>query len=420
MNDTNTNLFNKYITTLNTSDPYQNKIANFCASLSENHIHTRIKLTFIEHSQYVTHITNHTTIYEKVLNYIYTNNLTDFTITFKDNIKCSYLKVILEQIPFFKMMFEEFKINDVTLDVPSHIADPVIKLMYNLEPPLKKIDKNFLEMFKLVDKWLLDGDDTFVLLDYLLKNLDINDFIDNGQFDDLIVLTNHVSNMSNIPNSLLVTKTITHILNKFHLVMYDFKDIMFKFDNWPNIFTDEQKLKAIEMTKNYELLNVSKIEPNAVIYVLKISTLTEIDIYDMFESSNIFICFKGLQKPDKEYDSIINIESYYPNFKATIFSKTNTYAINGGYDIKRSSVMGPYQFIKVELPLINSDTNIDCNNWIQYSYKITDITLEVNGQIIHKKIYRKGFKCKVIVNNHNAKINGQVWIVNKIDHNITI
>src|ERR1700679_463239 len=107
MNDTNTNLFNKYITTLNTSDPYQNTIANFCASLSENHIHTRIKLTFIEHSQYVTHITNHTTIYEKVLNYIYTNNLTDFTITFKDNIKYSYLKVILEQIPFFKMMFEE-------------------------------------------------------------------------------------------------------------------------------------------------------------------------------------------------------------------------------------------------------------------------------------------------------------------------
>jgi hypothetical protein len=102
--------------------------------------------------------------------------------------------------------------------------------------------------------------------------------MDGNSHDDIITITNLLKNIVNITDN---TK-VNMIRNK--IVKHYFKDNIFVIADWPTIFTEEEKIKAIEMSEQYDLLNMSQISPKEVIKLLEITDLTDIwDIYSILQ-----------------------------------------------------------------------------------------------------------------------------------------
>src|ERR1700679_595126 len=134
-------------------------IKNFCESLTNNTTHTLVKYMFTEYQKFCDLIneTHHGTVYDTVLRDISQNKLTDFTIKFPNNKTMSCLKVILEQAPFFKMMFGEFiDLQTIDLNMNFNITSIIIKMLHKQNVTQSITCKNILAIFALLDKLLIE------------------------------------------------------------------------------------------------------------------------------------------------------------------------------------------------------------------------------------------------------------------------
>ena len=415
-------LFGNYVKSLHCSECCD-KIINFCCSLTDSDMHTQIKYLIAEN--YEAHDLHDT--YVRTLREIYINDLTDFTITFANKKTFSCLKLVLSQIPFFKIMFEEFKEMDCfETDINFDVGVPIIKMFYGFV--LDLLDK-FIDMFELADKWLLD-DVSDVFVKYLSKNKWIIRVI---EFDELAILTNHLTNIWSSTDNKELKGVIDDILGEYHLL--DLKDKILKFEKWVMIFNDEQKLDAIKISGNYKLLNVSGIDPKIVIEFLILQKIFDIydiynmacseiaiigfgplsgiyDIYNMACSEIAIIGFGPLSGISNDTQMIVQITKYYPQFKCKILSKTNFHVNNdelyGSFNLLNSLCSYCNIFVGTNIIVLKKGRN-DCINNMSTITKITfkgiDIKQCVYGSNI--KLNHKGLD-NVPTNSNNMDLDSQV------------
>ena len=327
------NMFERYIVTehnrkIETFEKFKRTIIDehikkFCDQLTDSMTHTLVKYIFAEYCPYLISVNE---VYDRSLRDVFTQNITDFKIKLPTKtIPC--LRIVLEQSSFFKMMFEEFNnVDEITLDLDMY--ELIIKMLYKVNITEFISVNNFIETFMLVDKCLLDMNYTIELIPFLEENY--IEIMNGNSHDDIITITNLLKNIVNITDN---TK-VNMIRNK--IVKHYFKDNIFVIADWPTIFTEEEKIKAIEMSEQYDLLNMSQISPKEVIKLLEITDLTDIwDIYSILQKKNVIIHFHNNingRLHSSDTNIIIIIDEYYPNFKATIFVKTDIVFDNTSYN----------------------------------------------------------------------------------------
>jgi len=205
-------------------------------------------------------------------------------------------KNIIKKIPYFKMMLEDCSENEnkIQLDIDHKIANSLINLLY-FPNDLKLIDENnFIELFKLIDQYLME--DYFDLIfKYLgdtenLKMIVEHELNKNGceNLNILYKILKSVENENNNNNNFSQPEThkkcATLILSNIKIIINEIGDIgihLLNFINWQQIFTDKQKIKAIEVSKNYELLNISEILPKNIIKFLIEKDFTNNNYFDI-------------------------------------------------------------------------------------------------------------------------------------------
>jgi hypothetical protein len=308
-------------------------------------------------------------------------------------------------------MFEEFEgMNSFDVDINFDVGSPIIKMFYGFDVNLSK---RFVDIFKLADKWLLDEkNDIFVK--YLNKNKWI---IGNVEFDELIIMTNHLTNILESIDDKEMKELIGNIFSEYHLL--DLKNKIFKFDKWFMIFNDAHKLDAIKISGNYELLNVSGIDPKIVIEFLILQKIFDIyDIYNMTCTEDAIIGFGSLSGISNDTKMIVLITKYYPQFECKILFKTNFRVNNdvlyGSSNLLNSLCSYCNILVGTNIIVLKKGRN-DCINNMSTITKITfkgiDIKQCVPGSKI--KLNHKGLG-NVPTNSNNMNLDsqeGDIWTI---------
>ena len=152
--------------------------------------------------------------------------------------------------------------------------------------------------------------------------------ISTKQFGSILnlyhLLTNIKSDLSNIDkkdttDTYEITRNIAIIIEKMFSI--NFGCNMFIFADWANLFSDTQKIEAIEIAAKYDLLNISKINPKKVLPLLAnidFSNNIYSKLYNKIEYENTDVHFnRDLVNLHKGVSSL-NIISYYPTFACKI------------------------------------------------------------------------------------------------------
>lgn len=321
----------------NLKDDYQND--NIIIQQLKNIIKNYVLINYLEITQKC----------NLILADIYNDNTTDFIIKFSDDdlydIKCH--KVILKTIPYFSMIFDDIT-TDNTINLQNNkslpnydITNRIIKLLYYPNDYNDVVTViNFIQIFEQMNMWLMK-DHFHIMVKYAQENIKkiVTLQFEVQNFDNILILYN-------ILNSIATEKFIKN--NEFSFgeneklkrnakIIIDkivklnlWNEHIFMFDDWQNLFSDEQKLNAIYILKNYELLNVSKLKPKSVIRFLAnldykndaYCDFHNCNDYD-YEAVNIFNpnILTFCPNHDEEDNPVYSIiTSYYPIFNYSIFT----------------------------------------------------------------------------------------------------
>ena len=142
-----------------------------------------------------------------------------------------------------------------------------------------------------------------------------------------------------------------------------------------------------------------------------------------YKRSNVMIHFHNnidAQIHNNYTDVIVIIDEYYPNFKATIFAKTDLMFTGTGYKyLPEENIFGAshqLKIIKVGCKIAISDDSKIIHK--KNRYPITDITMEINGNKIHKNVLHSCDSYIIRIDSNNE--NGRAWTVNELNYNIII
>ncbi len=321
------NPYEKLINVLDKNNKSYNKVKSFYDSLTDSEIHNKIKFLINEYCE-LTDL-DAIDIYKMVMMDIFNDGLTDFTVNFPDNTSCHCLKVVLQQIPLFSMIFEDFDEFNNNIDLSTDLtintetAMTIIILLYDPTTINLITPNNFCDIFILMQKWLMEIEYIELMLDYAENNIQyiISHNLKQKQFNNILIFDEH---LNNIKNNNKIKQNIDGILKE--MFSCDFGCNIFIFNDWQTKFSDEQKINAIKLTKNYELLDYSKINPVTIVKFLRDFDFAN-DIYN-----KIFDI--GVIKPitnnntvnitsNNQLDKFVIIKKYFPIFAISIFKKIN-------------------------------------------------------------------------------------------------
>ena len=317
-------IFNNFLNSLDTTNSKQINFKNLCDSLNlANEVHVKVKEIIMSYIGIGDLEIDE--IFTMILSDIYNNNLTDFTIKFPDkSLKC--FKAILKTIPYFEMIFQDLEIDDsIDFTTDYELISILVKLLHIPETDDLTIF-NFIDLFVMMDKYLMK-DHIHIMLQFAKKNIiDIIEYsLANKQFENILILYDLLNNIkSNLSNgdtkntkdTKEINYDITKIIDKIFTI--DFGPNMFMFANWVKLFTDDKKMEAIQITGNYNLLNISKINPKKVLVLLAnidFSSKIYSELYNRIEYDNMDVHHnKDLIILQTGVPSLIII-NYYPIFE---------------------------------------------------------------------------------------------------------
>jgi hypothetical protein len=385
--------FINLIESFDLENPIHIHFKNLCESLAhkgldnvliEEQIHVDIKNIILNYAKsYDLEISD---IYKMVLTEIYNNNLTDFKLNCGDQtIYC--LKTIIKNMPCFSLMFEDTGMNLDTLDInePYELMFTLIKLMYTHNTEIITVD-NFIPILQLMDKFMMKEYFT-IMLTYANRNItDITEkLISDQNFDHLKILHRILEDIKNeTVNELHIPRGqemfVGDIIKKMFSVNYG--PHIFVFDKWPTLFSDQQKIQGITLTKKYDLLDISLIKPNIILAFLSEIDFSN-DIYsnviNKFESG--VQVFFGQHNLTKAYsDRVILITSYYPVFTCSIIVKLNGKIIDTVDNLVIQFLgSGLKMSVGNKILFSRSMSQIDLDN----TYVIDSMTKNCNGKCIN-------------------------------------
>jgi hypothetical protein len=400
------NIFNNFVDSLDVNIIKQNEIKTFCGGLQDNN-DTHLIIKYI--------IAKNTHDFTLTLSEILNNDLTDFTICFSDGVKIQCLKPLLKLIPYFLIIFgdfDEFK-TDMELNIKSDIASIVLKLLYKQDISQLIIVENFCEIIKLMDLWLME---IYVgpILKYMANSAsDIISYLIQGEkYDDILMLEDKF-------NSWFETK----------IYGYDYGDKIFIFNNWQLKFSDDIKMKAIQISKKYELFNVAAIDPfKVLLFLITLDPSKTLDIVLRMKratNSKVFYkevgdCNNNLNSPDHP-KMVAVIDEYYPIFKVKIYTKTCIRFDDGCYEVtNRKDIFSiTHNFMDIYVGrkiLIGDNFNLMYEKY--NCVTIETITYDLDNNIQYETLP----VCveNITVNGLSKKDVGYVWTINEINHKICI
>jgi hypothetical protein len=344
-------IYNHLLESFDLNNYIHNNFKNLCNSLNiDNDTNKEIKQIILNHStSYGLEINN---IYKLVTKDIYNNNLTDFEIVFSNGQTFSCLKAILQTIPYFSMMFEDVPIDDhINLASNYEITTALIKLVHDSDAEVINSD-NYIELFELMDQYLMK-EHFYVMLKFGENNIAsiTEELLNTKQFTKLTTLFRLLSNIATekVDGDNNTLKTAALKLISKMLCVNPGENIEI-YENWQDIFTDEQKLLAIRTCKKYELLEIGKITPIKVIkFLAEIDFANDIycDIFDEYEYNHLYAQYDakiifdphnvGFKEEasncgvyDSRFKTFFIINSYYPVLKYIKMSKLPATIFNDG------------------------------------------------------------------------------------------
>lgn len=392
-NDVNKTMFENYIKNehlkkIKIYETFTKKLTTdfkfFCDQLQNNIIDIIIKYTIAEHCDE-----------DVILQDLYNQKLSDFTIQFSDgtNIKC--LKGLLRCIPYFSNMFEDTDVQDVIiLDYDPYTVQIVIDSLYHQNTITIE---NVCNVVKLMDMWLMNFNIDLSFIDQNLDKILLN------KEEDIVILVNNLKK-----TNFDLTKIYRH----------NFKNI-FLFDDWKNIFTDKQKINAIKSSGKYEYLNTISLQ-SVLPLLLEISKNDELDkLIDqllIMACHNMAYCNSNIIQLPKIF---VVIDDYYPIFNATIYTQSNI-EIEAG--IPTTHYYEDNIFYNI-YPSIHVNVNQDIliGNDISSMYNDSDyinriVSIEYNNKNI-PQIYYSLYEDTEIVFDHHP-YDGMIWCINKYQFKI--
>jgi hypothetical protein len=407
------NLFNRFVDGLKIDEPLLDKFKTFCNKLhDDNMAHLMVKYTIADHYSGFHNVNK----CNMILRNIFDNNFTDFTINFSDKSHFECLKTLLETIQYFSIIFndlDEFK-NSITLNVDPNIAIIIFKLLYGFDVmPLITIN-NFCDVLKLMDVWLMDKLYMDQILLFTEKNMDdlITFLLSNEKYDDIAFLVN----------------TFSYNVNISKILKHDFKDKIFIFDDWQTKFSCEQKIEAIKLSGKFELLNIAKINPEKIMYLLMDSNSNFMfeTIYMMMTShKNTKVYFKKIDDDtDDKLDIVVLIDEYYPKFIVNIYTRSDVKYNNKVFTFSPNANIftfsHPFRKINVGHELLVGNNLKLIYDDPTHKYTITKM---MKGEQSYEFMPYKLLHDIKVTHNIDEKCNGYVWVkkilkynlVNKID-----
>lgn len=289
------------------------------------------------------------------------NSITDVTLILNDGTIKAY-KPILSIIPYFKCLFEDCEGDEVVIDASFSAMKIIIDAVYFSHIQLNNND--LLEVMRLMDMFM-----------YWPYPSTIVYFLYAGGLSFII------NKSENIKELVLIEMLIYHMRDfnqyKIDRLKKEFKvchPYMFSFTHWHELFTEEEQLSHILISKNYELFNKTNIKPKIIIKSL-IDALPETNCYyDLFYTTMYF---------NKDYITApcSIIKSYYP------LSYISIHPFNypsHGHEIgdNRLRIDLSKSIMKVtigsKILLIENENEININDY----YTIIAIHKKVNGILI--------------------------------------
>jgi hypothetical protein len=420
--------YNKFLESLNLKKSTHRHFKHICDTLdTEVSEHKEIKSMIVEYCMLPNLGIDEK--YKMLLVDIYNKKLTDFTIHFTTGEYFPCLKSIVQNIPYFELMFTDLDAqNYITINDDYFTTVSIIKLLYN--PDLVKISvDNSINIFLQMDKYLIKHGIEHVL-NFIIRNIDdmIKFLMYNNRLNDLVHFHDILVNLLTVycktkyKTILSLKKTLSKIYST------DLGEHIFLFEKWPTLFNTEQKLKAIQISGKYELLNISKISPGTVL-----SFLSDIDIgssiYSDIHKCNAQIYFNSLYTLCNRDQNIIYITSYYPilkyklcNLVRGVIYKVSDNSIN----ICFSSYLQSKILIGTKLMFSNDILNTNeyiVNEIVKYvDYKNNEDTKKINvTNADYTPSYNANISYNVIVNDTIKENNfDNIYIVTYSEHTVNI
>lgn len=267
-------------------------------------------------------------------------NFDVLTIISKEmNIRCP--KELLKRIPYFKIMIDDNVVqNEIKLEISLEMTKLIIDLLYF--PTDKSIIKpeNCIQLFDILNQWLME--DYFdSMLTFLENRQNVVGIIKHElkqnkceSLKTLHVILESIASLHFIKNNEFsfkkydgIKKRASEILNNIFAMLGDFDNFgadILNFDNWQKLFSDAQKMKAINLIKRYELLNIAEMKEVGI--VLKFLTENDLasNIYSDVANIKNDVCFKFQYYklvPPTQVNSFAVITEYYPKFTYHSFDK---------------------------------------------------------------------------------------------------
>jgi len=257
----------------------------------------------------------------------------NFEIQLLNGEKFQCIEELIRLIPYFEMLLSDIGGGETILPLTFDCSADNLKLIINYITEVKINDCitpfNVLDLLFLTEQLLIPRI-IGIILDCLLEEETIKHLtqFDNFNLEQLIKLSVFLLELKLSDDPLIAHKAkqvISKIFSEIWMTITRnpefFKQSIFVFRNWPQLFSEKDQEKIVLYSKNYYEANESLIPPKNIIeYFLRydLSSNCYEPIFDQFVLNKSEIYFKpksyNFQNCRCNLNSIIVITSYYPVF----------------------------------------------------------------------------------------------------------
>ena len=316
-----------------------------------------------------------------ILTDIYNLNLFDLTLKFEnteETLNCK--KFMLRFIPYFDMLFNDVEITDsITISQNYEITKIIIMMLHNQNIKSLVTKENAINIILQMDLWLM-RDHYKMLIKHISGIIEdvIKDELEQKNYEKIVLFNKILKNLPNekshhVKNYKNKEKKESNKLQEKMLELDVWNEHIFIFNHWNLLFNDNQKLKAIFDTKQYELLNISNITPAKVIIELAKRDFTNDFYYYIYDNCDVSFIANHNDTHNIQ-NRIINkrciISQYYPKF---VYYKYEN--LNDNFIMVINNIITD----KINISVSIGDKLLHCNNNYFETCEVTEI-IKINNK----------------------------------------
>ena len=305
--------------------------------------------------------------------------------------------VLLSLIPYFKNLLIDCDYdNQIYINTSVQAMSIIINALYFSY--IKLDNKNIIEVMRLMDFFTYDRYSSQII--YFLRHGMMVNLMDNayknGDVDKLLLFEMLLYHMEENP-------TVKTMIKHFKIC----EKYLLSFTHWPELFTEEQQLNAILLSKKYDMFNKSTIHPKIILKNL-IETFPHTDCYyDIYNlDKRCFDINSG------NYNYVI-IKSYYPQVHYLMIKDFGfQYQIVVGTPYITITIHQSFNDIKIGSKIILSLDNLSMKD----IYEIKGIHKKINDKLIEatRLRYLDGISYRLTLDKNIIHQNISAWYIKEV------